>query len=435
MADDAVDDTRLLGGRPQAHPGDGPAGDGLRAPFRPQITAFLLVVVVDSSLVVATPLLLKAIVDQGVIPRDSHVVVRLAVIVGLLAILDAILTVVQRFYSSRIGEGLIYDLRTEVFAHVQRQPIAFFTRAQTGALVSRLNSDVIGAQQAFTSVLSSVVSNAVSLVLIVGAMATLSWQLTLGALLLLPFFLVPARFMGRRLAGLAAQSMQLNADMGSRMTERFNVAGALLVKLYGRPEIEDREYAVRAAKVRDIGVRMSLNRTSFMVALGLVASLATAMVYGFGGLMAVGGSLTVGTLLALTALPGRLYGPLTSISNVRVDVMTALVSFERVFEILDLRPKILQSPDARVLPSGPLSVEFDRVGFRYPSADEVSLVSLETTTSGDRKAGGTVLHDITFTAPPGALVALVGPSGAGKTTITSLVSRLYDPTSGAVRLG
>jgi ATP-binding cassette subfamily B protein len=384
---------------------------------------------------VAVPLLLKNLIDQGVTPQDSGVVIRLSLVVAGLSVVDAVLTLLQRWYSSRIGEGLIYDLRTEVFSHVLRQPIAFFTRAQTGSLVSRLNSDVIGAQAAFTSVLSSVVSNAVSLVLIVGAMMTLSWQLTLGALALVPFFLIPARVMGRRLAGLANLQMNLNADMGTRMTERFNVAGALLVKLFGDPRREDQEYAERAARVRDAGVRIGLNRTVFMVALGLVAALATAMVYGFGGVMAVNGTLTVGTLLALAALLARLYAPLTALSNVRVDIMTALVSFERVFEVLDLEPLVKEAPDATQLPDGPLGVEVDHVSFRYPSADEVSLRSLESTSSGDRGAGAPVVHDVTFTVPPGQLVALVGPSGAGKTTLTALVARLYDPVSGAVRVG
>jgi ATP-binding cassette subfamily B protein len=345
-----------------------------------------------------------------------------------------LLTLVQRWYSSRIGEGLIYGLRTEVFSHVLRQPIAFFTRAQTGALVSRLNSDVIGAQQAFTSVLSSVVSNVVSLTLIIATMATLSWQLTLAALALVPFFLVPARLMGRRLAGLTHAQMGLNADLGSRMTERFNVAGALLVKLFGDPVREDREYAAQAAGVRDMGVKIALNRTVFFVALTLVASLATAMVYGFGGLMAVSGSLSIGTLLALTALLARLYGPLTSLSNVRVDVMTALVSFERVFEVLDLRPLVTERPDARPIPPGPVNVQVDEVAFRYPSADEVSLASLESVATGDRKGSGVVLREVSFEVEPGQLVALVGPSGAGKTTITNLVARLYDPSAGAVRI-
>ena len=404
-------------------------------PYTGAIVFFLVVVVVDAFLMVAVPLLLRDIIDRGVTPKDSGVVIRLSFLIAALAIADAGLTMLQRWFSARIGEGLIYDLRAQVFTHVLLQPIAFFTRAQTGSLVSRLNSDVIGAQQAFTSVLSSVVSNAVSLVLIVGAMATLSWQLTLAALALVPFFLIPARLMGRRLAGLSALQMNLNADMGSRMTERFNVAGALLVKLFGSPVREDSEYAERAARVRDSGIRIAMNRTVFMVALGLVAALATAMVYGFGGVMAVDGLLTVGTLLALAALLARLYAPLTALSNVRVDIMTALVSFERVFEVLDLKPLIEEKQDATSLPDGPLEVELESVAFRYPSADEVSLASLETTASGDRKAGEPVLHDVSFVAGAGQLVALVGPSGAGKTTITSLVSRLYDPTSGVVRVG
>ena len=408
---------------------------GYARPYSRLIAAFLTLVVVDSAVVVAVPLLLKDIVDHGVIPKDSSVVVRLAVYVALLSIASALLDVAQRWFSSRIGEGLIFDLRTAVFAHVLRQPIAFFTRAQTGSLVSRLNSDVIGAQQAFTSVLSSVVSNAVSLVLIIAAMATLSWQLTLGALLLVPFFLVPAKLMGKRLSALMSRQMTANADLGSRMTERFNVAGALLVKLFGTPAREEREYAARAATVRDTGVQIAMNRTIFVVALSLVAALATTMVYGFGGVMAVSGSLTVGALLALAALLGRLYGPLTALSGVRVDIMTALVSFERVFEVLDLQPLVAEAPHAVDLPAGAVGVEFDNVTFAYPSADEVSLRSLESDASGDRAGGGPVLKGISFTAAPGQLVALVGPSGAGKTTITSLVARLYDATSGVVRIG
>ena len=407
---------------------------GYAAPYRTQIGFFLALVVVEAVLVVATPLLLKSLIDDGIIPKDSAVVVRLALIVAGLAILGAVLTLVERWFSSRIGEGLIYDLRTEVFGHVLRQPVAFFTRAQTGALVTRLGNDVIGAQQAFTSVLSSVVSNAISLVLIVGAMASLSWQLTLGALALVPFFLLPARFMGRRLAGLAHEQMVLNADLGTRMTERFNVAGALLVKLFGRPATEDHEYAVRAGQVRDIGVRIALNRSIFFVALTLVASLATAMIYGVGGVMAVNDTLTVGTLLALTALLARLYGPLTAISNVRVDVMTALVSFERVFEVLDLQPLVAEALDARPVPGGPVRVDVEGVSFSYPSADEVSLASLESLAQGDRRGGGPVLRDVSFSVEPGTLVALVGPSGAGKTTITALVARLYDPTRGSVKV-
>jgi ATP-binding cassette, subfamily B, bacterial len=407
---------------------------GYARPYKVQIGWFLGIVVIESVLVVAAPLLLKSLVDDGIYPKDSAVVVRLSLLVAVIAIVGAGLTLVERWFSARIGEGLIYDLRTQVFSHVLRQPVAFFTRAQTGALVTRLGNDVIGAQQAFTSVLSSVVSNAITLVVIVGAMALLSWPLTVGALALVPFFLVPARLMGRRLASLAHEQMVQNAEVGTRMTERFNVAGALLVKLFGRPAVEDEEYAVRAATVRDIGVRIAVNRSVFFVALTLVASLATAMVYGVGGVMAVNDVLTVGTLLALTALLGRLYGPLTAISNVRVDILTALVSFERVFEVLDLEPLVAEAPDARPVPEGPVRVEVDHVSFSYPSADEVSLASLESTSSGDRKGSGPVLHDVSFTVEPGTLVALVGPSGAGKTTLTALVARLYDPTSGAVRI-
>jgi ATP-binding cassette subfamily B protein len=403
-------------------------------PYKSQIGIFLGLVILDSALVVATPLLLGQIIDKGVQAGRSDVVVRLSLIIAVIAVLDGALTLVQRWYSSRIGEGLIFDLRTQVFTHVLKQPIAFFTRAQTGALVSRLNNDVIGAQQAFTSTLSGVVSNVVSLLFIITAMATKSWVLTLGALALLPFFLIPARVMGRRLAGLSHEAMGLNAELGTRMTERFNVAGALLVKLFGTPTIEDEQYAERAGRVRDVGVKIALSRTVFFVALTLVASLATAFIYGAGGVMAVNQTLTVGELVVLATLLGRLYGPLTALSNVRVDVMTALVSFERVFEVLDLQPLVKEAANPVELQRRPVSVEFDGVGFRYPSADEVSLVSLETVASGDRRGGGSVLHDVTFSIQPGQLVALVGPSGAGKTTITSLVARLYDPTAGQVRL-
>ncbi|MGZ4635707.1 ABC transporter ATP-binding protein [Oryzihumus sp.] len=415
-------------------PGTGKRVLGYARPYKRAIAVFLVLVVIDAALVVATPLLMGQIVDKGVIPKNSAVVVGLALVVAALAVVDGLLGLVERWYSSRIGEGLIYDLRTEVFSHVLRQPIAFFTRAQTGALVSRLNNDVIGAQQAFTSTLSGVVSNAVSLVFIVIAMATRSWLLTLLSLALLPFFLVPARMMGKKLAGLAHEQMGLNAELGTRMTERFNVAGALLVKLFGRPHTEDEQFAERAGQVRDIGVWISLNRAVFFVGLTLVASLATAMVYGVGGVMAVNGGLTVGTLLALAALLGRLYGPLTALSNVRVDVMTALVSFERVFEVLDLEPLVKEKPEPVALERRPVAVDFDHVAFGYPSADQISLASLEQVASGDRRGGETVLKDVTFHAAPGELVALVGPSGAGKTTITSLVARLYDPTSGEVRL-
>ncbi len=403
-------------------------------PYRRTIIAFLVLVILDAMFVVLTPLLFKRIVDDGVLAGDRALVVSTALVIAALALLDAGLSLVQRRLSARIGEGLIYDLRTEVFGHVLRQPIAFFTRAQTGSLVSRLNNDVIGAQQAFTSTLSNVVSNLVSLTLVGAAMLYLSWPITVGALLLVPLFLLPARRVGARLAELSRTSMQLNAELGSRMTERFNVAGALLVKLFGRPAEEDEQFARRAGQVRDVGVQIAMANRFFITALTLVAALATALVYGAGGLLTISGQMTVGTLLALAALLGRLYGPLTALSTVRIDVMTALVSFERVFEVLDLVPLVTDRPGARRLGTGPLAVELDRVSFTYPRAEEVSLASLEQSSAGER-SGGEVLHEVSLRAEPGQMLALVGPSGAGKTTITGLVARLHDVSSGAVRIG
>ncbi|MDA0632887.1 ABC transporter ATP-binding protein [Nonomuraea sp. MCN248] len=407
---------------------------GYALPYRRQIAAFLLLVVAGAVIVVANPLLMKAIIDDGILAQRTGVVIGLAVAIAVLALVDAGLTLVQRWFSSRIGEGLIYDLRTEVFDHVQRMPVAFFTRAQTGALVSRLNTDVIGAQRALTSTLSSVVSNVVSLVLVLGAMLVLSWQVTLIALVLLPIFIVPAKWVGRRMSALTREQMQLDAEMSSVTTERFNVAGAMVAKLYGRPEDDAAVFGERAARVRDIGVRVGMYGTVFRVALGLVAALATALVYGIGGVLAVSDVFELGTLVALAALLMRLYGPLTSLSNVHVDVMTALVSFDRVFEILDLKPMVAERPDARPVPEGPVTVEFDDVRFRYPSAEEVSLASLESVAKADTGPSPQVLDGVSFTAAPGRLIALVGHSGAGKTTITSLVSRLYDVTGGAVRI-
>ena len=405
-------------------------------PFRAQIAAFLALVVVDAGLVVATPLLLKRIIDNGVLAGDQGLIVTTALMVAGVAVVDAGVTLVQRLLSARVGEGLIYNLRRAVFAHVQRMPVAFFTRTQTGGLVSRLNSDVIGAQQALTTTLTSVVSNVVTLTLVLVAMISLSWQITLIALVLLPIFVIPARIVGRRLSAITREAMQLNAAMSQTMTERFNVAGALLVKIFGRLPDEEREFGDKAARVRDIGITQAMYGRVFFTALTLVASLATAMVYGVGGVLAVDGQLAVGTLVALTALLGRLYGPLTALSNVQVDVMTALVSFDRVFEVLDLPPMVADRPGAVDLPADASSVELEHVSFRYPAAREVSLASLEQVAVLDSApAGDEVLHDVSFRVEPGQMVALVGPSGAGKTTITHLVARLYDVTGGAVRVG
>ena len=414
-------------------------------PYRTSLILFLTATSLSAVIGVAVPLLLRSIVN-GILRRDTSLVLWIAGIALALAVVGALLSVVKRWFSSRIGEGLIYDLRTQVFRHVQQQPIAFFTRAQTGSLVSRLNSDVIGAQQAITSTLSSVVSNVLSLILVLGAMLYLSWLVTVVSLVLLPVFVIPARLVGRRLQRLTRESMQLDAELGSTMTERFNVAGAILVKLFGRPDDEARVFAGRAARVRDIGVVQAMYGGTLFIALSLLASVATAVVYGLGGGLVIHGTFQLGTLVALTALLGRLYGPITALSNVQVDVMTALVSFDRVFEVLDLKPLIAEQPGAVPLArtaaghtaAAAPAVEFDHVSFRYPAASEVSLASLESIAVKvhERDTGPTdVLHDISFTAPPGQLTALVGPSGAGKTTITHLVARLYDPTEGTVRIG
>ena len=405
-------------------------------PYKALVAAFLVTLVVASLLTVAQPLLFRQIVEYGISQGNATLVTVLALCIAGLAILDALVGVVSRWYSARIGEGLIFDLRTQVYGHVQEQSIAFFTRAQTGALVSRLNSDVIGAQQAFTSTLSGVVGNVITVTIVLITMFLLSWQVTLLSLILVPLFLFPARWMGRRLQSLTKEQMQVNAQMSTQMTERFNVAGALLVTLFGRTRDETSEFSGRAARVRDAGISIAMANRWFFTALLLVGSIATAVAYGVGGNLVISGAITLGTLLALVALLAQLYGPLTALSNVRVDVMTALVSFERVFEVLDLPPLVRQSPEAVPVPQGPLSVAFDHVSFRYPTAAEVSLASLESVARAEEPRGeAPVLHDVSFSAEPGQLVALVGPSGAGKTTITALIPRLYDATTGAVRVG
>jgi ATP-binding cassette subfamily B protein len=407
---------------------------GYARPHRSSIAIFLLLILINALAGAAQPLLFKAIIDDGILQNRGDLVLWLAAATAGLAVATSAIGLTRSYFSAKIGQGIVHDLRTEVFAHVQQQPIAFFSRTQTGALVSRLNGDVRGAQQAFTSMLSTVVGNIATTVTVLAAMLVLSWQITLVAVAIVPLFVLPARFAGRKLADLTREQYKLTADMGQTMTERFNVAGALLVKIFGRADAETVEFDERAGRVRDIGVTTAVYSRVLMTSLGLLAALATAMVYGAGGLMAISGTLGVGTVVALTAYLGRLYGPITSLANLQVDVMTTLVSFERVLEVLDLEPMVADAPDAKPLPDDAASVEFDSVGFSYPSASDVSLASLESVAKLSDAPSDQVLHDVSFRAEPGQMIALVGASGAGKTTITSLVSRLFDVTGGSVRI-
>lgn len=410
---------------------------GFAQPYRRDIVVFLATVVLAAMIGVATPVLAGKVIDA--ITRGgseaSSLIVRLALVIAALAVADALLSLAQRWYSARIGEGIILDLRTRVYDHVQRMPLQFFTRTQTGALVSRLNNDVLGAQRAFTSTLSGVVSNVIQLVLTAAVMFTLSWQITALSLVLLPVFIIPARRVGRRLAEITRESYNLDAKMNATMTERFGVSGALLVKLFGQPDNEARRFAARAERVRDIGIQSAMYSRTFFVAMLLVASLAQALTYGLGGWLAVTGSVSAGTVVTLALLLTRLYGPLTALSNVRVDVMSALVSFDRVYEVLDLQPAITEQAAAVTVPRGDGRVEFRSVRFRYPSAAEISLASLEEVAALDRTATEPVLRGVSFTVQPGQMVALVGPSGAGKSTLSMLISRLYDVTDGQVLVG
>jgi len=403
-------------------------------PYKRSLIFFLVTVIIDAMLVVSTPLLLRRLVDEGVIPGNSSLVTRLALLVGLIAVGDALVNMIGRWFSARIGEGLIFDLRTQVFQHIQRQSIAFFTRTQTGALISRINSDVIGAQQAFTTTLSGVISNLLSLVLVIGTMLILSWQITIVSLLLVPAFLLPTKWVGRKLQRLTRDSFNLNAEMSATMTERFNVSGALLVSLYGDPKVENSYFSTRARRVADIGISIALLNRIFFIALTSIAAVATAFAYGVGGHLTINKDITLGTLLAITALLARLYGPLTALSNVRVDVMTALVSFERVFEVLDLTPMVRDKEAAKPLSSGPLNIAFSNVKFSYPRAEEISLASLESVAKPETIQSGEILKGISFEVPAGTLTALVGSSGAGKTTISALLPRLYDVTDGAISI-
>jgi ATP-binding cassette, subfamily B, bacterial len=403
-------------------------------PYRKFLAIFIFTVVIDAILVVATPLLLRSLVDDGVVPGRPDVVTRLALIVAALAIADAAFSMLGRWFSSRIGEGLIYDLRSQVFEHVQKQSIAFFTRTQTGSLISRINSDVIGAQQAFTSTLSGIVSNSLTLLLVVIAMMTLSWQITLVSLVLLPVFIIPTKWIGRKLANYTRQSFDLNAEMSSTMTERFNVSGALLVSLYGDRIAEGSNFRAKARRVADMGIKIAMLNRVFFIAMTSVAAIATSFAYGIGGHLAINKEITIGTLLAITALLARLYGPLTSLSNIRVDVMSALVSFERVFEVLDLKPMVVDPANPISIPKTMPTIEFSNVSFTYPKANEISIASLEGASVGEASENESVLDGVSFTCKPGTLTAIVGPSGAGKSTISGLLPRLYDVTEGSISI-
>ena len=400
--------------------------------YRALLVIFLVAVVLDAVVSSVTPLLFRAIIDIAIKEKSTGLAIELASIGAGLALFDAVLSLFERRTSAVIGEGLIYELRAKVFSHIQEMPIAFFSRTQTGALISRLNNDVIGAQQAFTDLFSNVVGNVILVTIVIGTMLVLSWQITLVALLLLPVFLIPARRVGRKLGTLFQRGMELNAEMNMVMTERFNVSGAMLVKLFGRPRDEREFFESRAGQVRDIGIHQAMYQRFFFIALSLTASLATAFAYGFGAVEVIHGTLALGTLVALTLYLTRLYGPLTQLSNLNIDYMSAMVSFERLFEVLDLEPMIKESPDAVAIPDGPAELIFDHVDFSYPGAEEVSLASLEAVARLDDTPRTDVLHDVSFRVEPGTMTALVGHSGAGKTTISMLVSRLYDVDRGAV---
>ena len=403
-------------------------------PYKSVFALFLVCLVLDAVLTIATPLLLRELIDKGVIPKDRGVVTTMAVAVALLAIASAVINIIVRWISAKIGEGLIYDLRSQVFRHVQEQSIAFFTRTQTGALISRINSDVIGAQRAFTSTFSGIISNVLTLLLVVGTMLALSWQITIASLLLLPIFLAPTKWIGSRLQGYTRDSFEINAEMSSTMTERFNVSGALLVKLYGDLNEESKVFKKKARKVADIGISMAMLNTFFFIALISIAALATAIAYGIGGHLAIDGAITVGSLIAITTLLARLYGPLVALATVRVDVMGALVSFERVFEVLDLEPMVKEISQPKVLESKTPAIAFTDVRFTYPKAQEISLASLEAASLPEVKDAEEILKGISFEVKPGTVTALVGPSGAGKTTISALLPRLYDVTGGAISI-
>ena len=404
-------------------------------PYSNSIVGFLISILVSAVIALIPPLLFRTIVDTAIPAGDKRRIVILTIILVVVAMGDAILSIVQRWYSSRIGEGLIYDLRVALFDKVQNMPIAFFTRTQTGALISRLNNDVVGAQTAVTGTLGSVVSNVVVLVTTLGAMLALEWRLTVLSLVVLPVFIIPARRVGVRLQDISREQMGLNAALNTQMTERFNVSGAMLVKLFGRHRDEVDAFSGRASRVRDIGITGAMYGRVFFVALGLVGALGAVAIYGIGAFMVISGGITIGTLVAMAAFVQRIYQPLTGLTNASLEVMTALVSFERVFEVLDAPVAITDRPRAIdiIKPLG--NIEFDHVAFRYPPGASVSIASLELAGVMQGSDPDTdVLVDVSLRVDAGSTVAIVGTSGAGKTTLAMLIARMYDVTSGVVRL-
>ncbi|HEX4049327.1 MAG TPA: ABC transporter ATP-binding protein [Steroidobacteraceae bacterium] len=407
---------------------------GVAAPHSGMLLLFLVVVVVGSSIGIAYPLIYRAIINEGILKQNAALIIRLAVMIAGLGVLDAALGLGQTYLATRVGAEVVVSLRTKLFDHIQRMPLAFFSRTQTGALVSRLITDATGARSAFTDVLSNVAGNSVTVCLIFGALFALSWRITLIVLILLPVFVLPARYWGRRIREVTREAFSASAAMASTMVERFNVAGALLSKLFGRPSEDVQAFEVKAQTLSRTGITAAMYGRLLAMVLTLTATLATALAYGWGGVLASQHRLDLGTVVAIVSLLARLYAPLMGLSNVQVNVMTALVSFERIFEILDLQPMIRERPDALTVPQGPIRLTFDNVFFHYPMAAEVSLASLESIAIPEKRVQRTVLHDVSFSAEPGQLVALVGSSGSGKTTITHLIPRLYDPQTGFVRL-
>ncbi len=402
--------------------------------YKWQVALFLVFIVLDAAVGVVNPLLYRQIINKGILVGNQGLVIHLAILVAVLAIADAAFTYIQRTLATQIAQSMLYDMRVRVFEHIQQMSLGFFTRTRTGALVSRLNNDVAGIRDAFNDIFSTTVSNFVTVVLVLITMFVLSWQLTLVALIILPIFILPARTVGKKIQALTKEQYDASSDMNTMMVERFNVAGAQLSKMFGHPKREREVYAKQAAQVRDRSIKISVYTRVFFIALGLVASFAVAVSYGYGGVLAIQHVLDVGTVVAFASYLVRLYGPLTALSNVQVDTMTALVSFDRVFEILDLQPMVAESKNAQDIPVGSARIVFDEVKFSYPSAKDISLASLEAVAVLGTASEKEVLHGISFIAEPGQLVALVGPSGAGKTTITQLLSRMYDPTAGSISI-